>query len=100
VQAAVGHESLRTKRNQILAAEFGPNILEGNRQIIRFIRKEGLPTGLIGKILQQFFPVRFELLVNFFIAFEGNPVGVGADGVNGDAGTLGHLQCFADGVIT
>src|SRR6185437_13469864 len=98
VKLAIGVGVGKRVAEKILAAEFVSDIEEGLREIVDAIRKENAASGFVGVFLEDFFALR---QVKFFRSGSvgSDPVVVGANGVNGHAGAVGHLDGVAQGVV-
>src|SRR6185437_4152548 len=98
MKLAVGVGIRKRVAEKILAAEFVSDVEERFREIINAIGEKNATAGFVGIFLQDLFALG---QVEFFRSRSvgGDPVVVGADGVNGNASAVSHLDGVAQGVV-
>src|SRR5579885_2871870 len=89
--------------DRVLIAELVADILEGLVQVVHVIGKERAASGFLGDVFEDFVAFGLEI---FPVAYFGgigfrkrNPLRAGADGVDDNAGALGHFDGFRAGVL-
>ena len=104
VVAAVENVIVRKIGDRILIAQLVADVLERLIQIIHVIGIKGAAAGFFREFLKNLVAIGQVILAvaglgRFIILRQGNPLDAGADGVDDDAGALGHFDGFGTRVV-
>src|SRR5579863_8016605 len=84
--AAIRERVGRRIGDEILAAQFGADVDERLGEIVHAVGEEGTAAALVGELLKDLIS-RIEMIFSRLIGIvDGDPVGIGADRVDGDFG--------------